>query len=136
MNGTPLTYELLRSRGFRLVSTQASHTPHMALVYNSRYDLAIEITEPINGIGSRDHGWPVWLRSDLAHSRSRFVFMRDVRNIEEVERLWLALTDQTLIEQPYDREQFAESLQRERFEAERRYLEYAKHGLRYGHLPG
>lgn len=123
----PLTYPLLRSRGFRIVTTQSSPSPHMARVFG-RHDQALELSEPVDARQpSGDFGWFCWLRSDIAHSRCRFVFLRSVFTIEQLERLWLAITDTPLDEQPYDAEQFAQAIQREREDAERRYIEYAKY---------
>lgn len=126
----PITYEWLRSRGFRFHSTNASNVPHMVRVTDSRMDTALEIGEAIGG------GWTVWLRSDIAHSRCRFCFLRHIDTQKQLESLWFGITDRHLVLEAYDPEQFAESLERCKEEAQRHYLEYAKHNLRYGYVPG
>lgn len=125
---TPITHTTLRGIGFRLHSTDCDNSPHMVLALNSRCETALEICEPIQ----RD--WPVWLRSDIAHSRCRFCFLRGVEFMEQLERLIEAITDRPVQREEFDADQFAESLAREREDCQRRYQEYCRH-QRWSHIP-
>jgi hypothetical protein len=129
MNGEPITYELLRSRGFRLDSSHVDNKPHMVIrLKESRYESFIEISKSVMA------GWAVWLRSDLAHSRCRFIYVRDVESSEQLERLYQGLTDHALPTEPFDAERFSLVMAREKAECQLRYQEYAAKE-RYGYVP-
>jgi hypothetical protein len=125
----PITYEWLRSRGFRLQSHHVDNQPHMVLVLPGRNETALEVCASYDGC------WIVWLRSDLAGSRTRFCFLRHVKTDDQVERLYQGITDSPLLPVEWDPKQFAEGLERERQDCERRYQEYCRKE-RYGYIPG
>ena len=106
------------SSGARSVSAGAAET-------------ALEITQSIWPLGD----WTIWLRSDVAHTRCRFCYLRNVRKTDQVERLVLGITDRPLVEEEWNPESFAEALRREQDDCLRRYREYANKE-RHGRVPG
>ncbi len=127
----PITYEYLRSINFRILSTNVSPSVHLLWRFDNRMDLALEVAES-GGRTGRD--WIVWLRSDLAHSRCRFCFVRCVETQEQIERLIEAITDRPVERVDFDRVQFEEALAEERVDAKRRYAEYCRDD-RWGYYP-
>lgn len=125
---TQITYEALRKRGFRIVTTAASHVPHMLIGCDRRMETALEVAP-----GLRD-SWTVWLRSDLAHSRCRFCYVRNVESMEQLERLYAAISDGALPIDDYDAKAFDEALAHEKEDSRRHYLEYCK-DQRWGYVP-
>jgi len=125
-----LNYEWFRSRGFRLDSSHVDHHPHMVLMLD-QHERSIEVSPS----DVHQHEFLIWLRSDIAHSRCRFIFARRACRPSQVESLYAGLTDDVLIEVDWDADQFAESLEKERQECMRRCKEY-QHGVRYGRVPG
>lgn len=125
-----LTYEWFRSRGFRLDSSHVDHHPHMVLILD-QHERAIEVSPS----DVHQQEFLVWLRSDMAHSRCRFIFARRACWSSQIESLYAGLTDRKLMEVQWDRTQFAESLEFERAECLRRCKEY-QHGVRYSRIPG
>lgn len=79
--------------------------------------------------------WFVWLRSDMAHSKCRFCFLRHVDRQEQLTRLIESITDRPVVTEDFDRERFAESLAEEMKDCDRRYLEYCRNE-RFGRVPG
>lgn len=128
---TRITYETLRQRGFRITSTNVSDVPHMTFLLDRRMDTALEIAPSYRHATD----WCVWLRSDLAHSRCRFCYLRNVSRMEQVEALAAAIMDEPLPVEEIDVEQFAESLERERADCTRRYAEYCRNE-RWSYVPG
>lgn len=124
-----ITPEWLRSRDFRICSTDADNRPHMVIVYGKSHDLALEVSRGIIT------GWTVWGRSDISHTRCRFIFLRNVERTDQLERLYHSLTDKPLPHVEFDAEQFRESWERESAECQRRYAEYCKNS-RWSHVPG
>ena len=127
---TAISYEELRGRGFRINSTNASHVPHMVMMLERRMDTALEISKS-SAVGCE---WTVWLRSDLAHSRCRFCYLRTVTTMEQIETLFQAIIDQPLPYTPFDAAQFAKALDEERADCERHYKEYCLNE-RWGYVP-
>ena len=125
---TPITYEQLRRRGFRIVTTAASHVPHMLIGCDRCMETALEVAP-----GLRD-SWTVWLRSDLAHSRCRFCYVRNVTAMEERESLYKAISDSALPFDDYDAKAFDEALAHEKEDSQRHYMEYCK-DQRWGYVP-
>lgn len=124
-----ITPEWLRSRGFRICSTDADIRPHMVIVFGKTHESALEVSNSLL------RGWTVWARSDIAHSRCRFIYLRTVERTDQLERLYLGLTDEPLPNVEFDRERFREDWELESSECKRRYAEYCKDG-RLGHIPG
>ena len=125
-----ITYEELRRRGFRIQSTNTSNVPHMVYLLDRKMDTALEIA-PTHG---HDSQWCVWLRSDIAHSRCRFCYLRTVSSMEQVENLVWGIMDESLPIEDIDVEQFAESLERERADCSRRFAEYCRNE-QWGYVP-
>lgn len=128
---TAITYLTLRSRGFRLHSNDCSHVPHMVIRLDTRSETALEIAPG----SQREGSWIVWLRSDIAHSRCRFCFVRDVVSMEQVEALYEAIMGSLLPIEQIDEAQFLAALAAQREECERHYREYVKNE-RWSYVPG
>lgn len=128
---TQITYERLRASGFLLHSTDCSDRPHMVIVLSIRVDTALELSPYHND----EREWCCWLRSDLAHSRCRFCYLRTLSTMEQLGRLFAAITDTDLPTESIDETKFAESLAREREECTRRYREYCRNE-RFSYVPG
>lgn len=126
-----VTYHLLREWGWRLDSPTGDPNPHMIYRLDPRIESALEIS-PYN---QRMDDWCVFLRSDIAHSRCRFVFLRSVKRMDQLADLIQAITDRPPQRVEFDADQFANSLAAERADCERRYHEYARNE-RWGHVPG
>ena len=126
-----VTYQNLRKRGFRIHSTACSPMPHMVYRLDNKADTALEI----GPYGDDERIWCVWLRSDIAHSRCRFCFIRSVETMDEIGRLILAIMDGTLpAEEEVCEATFAVSLSREREDCMRRYEEYCRNE-RWSYVP-
>lgn len=130
MSDVPLSYEWFRSRDFRLDSSHVDHHPHMVLLLD-HYDRALEVSP--SDVHQRE--FLIWLRSDIAHSRCRFIFARRACWSSQVESLYAGLTDKKLLDVSWDKDQFAESLRLERQECLRRCKEY-QCGVRHSRIPG
>lgn len=130
--GTPISFESLRANGFRIESHHVDSSPHMIYCLDGRYDRAIEVAQ--SHASTRE--WTVWFRSDIAHTKCRFLFLRTVTQMEQLNRLVQSISDERLPTIEYDSSQFSESMCREKEDCKRRYLEYAKRNLRYSHIPG
>lgn len=128
---TQITYARLRERGFRLHSTDCSHVPHMVVCLNRRSETALEV----GPYHADERTWCVWLRSDMAHSRCRFCFVREATSMDELDILFSAITGDPLPDEEIDAEQFAAMLAREREDCQRRYAEYCKNE-RWSYVPG
>lgn len=120
----------LRRIGFRIVSTNCDHTPHMLWLTGHRHETGLEISP---SPGPRDGTWIVWLRSDLAGNRSRFCYIRDVQTVGQLVGLMEAMTDRPVALVDFDHEEFDRSMAAEAEECRRRYAEYAKN-CRWGNI--
>jgi hypothetical protein len=125
-----LTWWWLRRIGFRFSNGGVDSQPHMIIPVNPRHDSSLEISP---SVGSR-RCWTVWLRSDIAHSRCRFVYVRDVETVGEIVRLIEAIGGH-VVDVDFDADQFTDSLEREWRDCRRRYHEYAN-DARWGRIPG
>lgn len=104
--------------------------PHMVLMLDN-YERALEVA-PSHLSG---HEFLIWLRSDIAHSRCRFIFARRACWSSQIESLYAGLTDNMLLPVEWNKAQFAESLEMERRECLRRCKEYQR-GDRLSRVPG
>lgn len=130
MKPEPISFPGLRGIGFRIASSNCSNVPHMVLVCDRRMDTAFEVA-PCNV----KPDWSVWLRSDLAHSRARFVFLRSVRYMHQLEKLIEAVTDEPPARVEFDQPQFDVAIAQEAEDCRRRFSEYCV-GARWGSIPG
>lgn len=115
--GEPITYEWLRSRGFR-VEYPIVYSPHMLIELDRRTETYLELA-PHNDV-PRCAEWYCWFRNDMSHRRARFNWVRTLRTREQVELLYLACTDRKLpIEERTDdqRRKLAEVIEEMRREA-------------------
>lgn len=126
-----ITWIFLRSIGFRFTSSSVDRVPHMVCSLHQNQEVGLEIS-PNNYLGD---SWFVWLRSDLAHSKCRFCFIRHVDTEEQIIRLMESITDRPVVREEFDAEQFAESLAREQDDCLRRFREYLD-GNRFSRIPG
>lgn len=126
-----ITWEFLRSIGFRFTSSSVDRVPHMVCSVHRNQEVGLEIS-PCYGPGC---SWFVWLRSDLAHSKCRFCFIRHVDTEEQIIRLMESITDRPVVREKFDAEQFKESLAREQEDCLRRFREYLD-GNRFSRIPG
>lgn len=126
-----ITPSWLRSIGFRLDVTHADNQPHMVWMYDSHQEVAIEASRSI----ANSRGWTCWLRSDLAHSRCRFCYVRTVETRDEMLALLRGVGGKAPQRVEFDEAQFQEAWTREEEDSKRRYLEYAR-GERWGRVPG
>lgn len=113
-----ITYENLRLRGFRIEWPLTDGRPRMILTTNPNEDQMLELCP------RSDRDWHCWLRSDCSHRRARFIHIRPLRFIAEVDRLFEGITGRPLLQEGYDPERFAESLERARSEGERDWKQY------------
>lgn len=127
---TAISYRKLRRRGFRVDSSHLDSRPHMVYVLNGDIS-ALEIAESISPRGE----WAVWLRSDVAHSRCRFVFVRHVQSMEQLSAIALAISDRDLPYLDYDVATFDAVIDSERKECLCRY-EQACVNERFFRVPG
>lgn len=127
----PITYYWLRCIGFRITSTNCDNQPHMVYMLDSRMDTALEMSPSVTG----NNNWCVWLRSDLAHSRARFCYVRTVEQRSQVMDLIKAIVGCAPTHEERDFTAFELSLADERKECQRRYSEYCRNE-RWGHVPG
>jgi hypothetical protein len=125
-----ITWGFLRGIGFRLTSHHVDNTPHMLCSCHQNQEVGLELAQSYH---STD--WFVWLRSDLAHSKCRFCFVRYVRTEDEIIKLLEAITGNRVCVEEFDLEVFRDSLEREKAECLRRYAEYARNE-RWGRIPG
>lgn len=117
-----ITYDWLRSVGFRLSHYNLSSTPMMAIEVSSRDESYLELTPCTEDtIPPR---WFCWLRNDASSMRCRFVHVRYMTARSQVHKLYEAITDKYLATSPFDADKFHEILERERGECERRFREY------------
>ena len=126
-----ITWEFLRSIGFRFTSHGVDNTPHMILPVHQNQEVGLEICP--NNFTRPD--WYIWLRSDMAHSKCRFCFLRYVKTEDQLTKLIEAITDSPVQREDFDAERFAESLKEEQADCLRRYKEYALND-RWGRVPG
>lgn len=126
-----ITWVFLRSIGFRFTSSSVDRVPHMVCSLHQNQEVGLEIS-PNSHLGG---SWFVWLRSDLAHSKCRFCFIRHVDTEDQIVRLMESITDRPVIKEEFDAEQFAESLAREQEDCQRRFREYLA-GNRFSRIPG
>ena len=130
--GRPVvTWHDLRRLGFRLDSHGVDNQPHMVCSVHPNQEVGLEIAPAITPRGT----WTIWLRSDMAHSRCRFCFLRHVTFVDELVGLIEAIQGRPVIDVEYDRDVFEQSLAREMEEAKRRYAEYCA-DARWGRIPG
>ncbi|TXH49641.1 MAG: hypothetical protein E6Q97_22300 [Desulfurellales bacterium] len=136
MDDEEITPLWMRSIGFRICSVDADNQPHMVWQFDNRMETGIEVSRSIaqheRGGGTR---WTCWLRSDIAHSRCRFCYIRTVERRREMLELIRGVSGTTPTESEVDAAQFAESWEREEADCKRRYAEYAR-GERWGRVPG
>lgn len=130
-NNSFLTWWWLRRIGFRIDSGHLDRTPHLVLPLLRNQETALEIA-PLITEGARD--WFVWLRSDIAHSRCRFCFIRHVERVGELVRLINAMGGHLDVVE-FDADQYKESLEREARDCVRRWEEYGGK-QRYAHIAG
>ena len=128
----PLTWWWLRRIGFRFAQAGVDTQPHMIAPVDHQMDTALEIAPSHYRDGN---SWTVWLRSDLAHSRCRFCFVRNVTKVAQLVALMEAISGMPVPAVDFDTDQFAESLMLEWRECHRRYREYAN-DARWGRVPG
>ncbi|MFO0940120.1 MAG: hypothetical protein U0930_05070 [Pirellulales bacterium] len=126
----PISWWWLRRIGFRFAQAGVDNRPHMMISLNPRHDSGLEISPS----ASDGQSWTVWLRSDIAHSRCRFCYVRDVQKVKQIVLLIEAMGG-TVTEIDFDADQFADSLAREWRDCKRRYHEYAN-DARWGRVPG
>lgn len=126
-----ITWEFLRSIGFRFTSSSVDRVPHMVCSVHRNQEVGLEVS-PCYGSGD---SWFVWLRSDLAHSKCRFCFIRHVDTQEQIIRLVEAITDRPVVREDFDAEQFQQSLAAETDDCLRRFREYLD-GNRFSRIPG
>lgn len=126
----PLSWWWLRRIGFRIVSPGVDNKPHMMASVNQNNETGLEVAQSVyNG------RWTVWLRSDIAHSRCRFCFVRNVETVGEMVKLIEAIQGATVVDVDFDADQFQESMNREAADCKRRYQEYCN-DARWGRVPG
>jgi hypothetical protein len=130
MTDEPVTFFRLRCMGFRLDSTHIDNRPHMTYVLGHKQDTALEIAESVY-----PGKWTVWLRSDLAGSRTRFCYLRTVDRVEQLRALILAIADELPPNEERDEAEFVVALNQELADCSRRYHEYAA-GNRWPRVPG
>jgi len=103
-----ITFEILRSRGFRLWIPFGNYEPHMRIEINREHDSHLEIGR----CGMRECDWAIWIVSEMAQRYGKFCFLRGVWTIEQVAAVYKSLTDNPLPEEAYDPDQFHEALAR------------------------
>lgn len=121
-----VTWHWLRRIGFRFAAASFDRTPHMLWLTRDRYETGLEIS-PSPGTKGQ---WMVWIRSDIAGNRSRFCFVRNVETLGQLMRMMEAMTDTSVTFEDFDADQFAQSLEAEKAECERRYAEFARNARR------
>ena len=121
-------YYQLRLLDFRLDSSHVDHHPHMTWTYDTRTDCALEIS-----CGHNE--WLIWARSDLAHHKARFIFLRRATKIDDVIQLMEALRDSGINRVKRDRSEFMTAIEEEEEDCIRRRQEYCNDD-RYPHTPG
>jgi hypothetical protein len=100
-----ITYEWLRSRGFRIERPQVSHTPHMSIVVDRSGDSFLEVSP-----SSSSPEWFCFFRNDMASRRCKFVFVRMVQTKPQLEKLFEAIAGKELPVEEFDLERFKVSL--------------------------
>lgn len=126
-----LTWWWLRRIGFRIVSTGVDTKPHMMASVSTRMETGLEIA-PSHG---PRRSWIVWLRSDMAHSRARFCYVRNVSTVGQLVRLMESISNAVVEDVDFDADQFRAALTEEADDCQRRYEEYCR-DARWGHVPG
>lgn len=86
-----ITYEWLRSRGFRL-ETPVIYDPHMVIALIPRDETHLEVAPSL----AHPTQWHCWLRSDMSHRKARFCHIRMLTACEEVEQIFEALAGRKL----------------------------------------
>lgn len=127
-----LTWWWLRRIGFRLAQAGVDNHPHMIAPVNRNMETALEVAPSLHRPGCF---WTVWLRSDMAHSRCRFCYIRDVSTVRQLVTLMEAISGDRVQDVDFDADQFRDSLEREWRDCRRRYIEYAN-DARWGRVPG
>lgn len=130
MSDQALSFYRLRCMGFRLDSTHVDNKPHMVCLLGGRLETSLEISECVY-----PGKWTVWLRSDLAGSRTRFCYLRTVERCNQVGALILAITDASPAIELRDEAEFHASLAMEAADCKRRYREYCR-DARWPRVPG
>lgn len=110
-----ITFEWLRSRGFEIHSRHQDNRPHMQIRINPSDDEFLEVADACDG------SWHCWLRHD---DPCRCVHVRHLRTTEQIERLYLGITDKPLVEVEWDPVRFAAALEMERGNCVWRYKEF------------
>ncbi len=83
MHGCKDQLVVVASIGFRFAQAGVDNQPHMIVPVNPRSESALELSP---SVGSK-RCWTVWFTSDIAHSRCRFCYVRDVETVGEIIRL-------------------------------------------------
>lgn len=125
-----MRYQDLRRIGFRIHSTTTSPHVHMVHVLSNKNETALEIGPYRDSCDE----WCVWLRSDLAHSRCRFCYLRSVTEVCQVIALIEAISDRPPEVVDYCEATFAVSLAQEGEDCRRRYAEYCRNE-RWSYVP-
>ena len=131
-SAAPLTWWWMRRIGFPFAQPGVDNQPHMFAQVHRNMDTALEVSPSQYRDGNQ---WTVWLRSDLAHSRCRFCYVRNVSTVGELVSLMEAISGQPVQDVDFDADQFQDSLEREWRDCRRRYHEYAN-DARWGRVPG
>lgn len=119
-----ITYEWLRSRGFKIDGRGNDSSVHVSRELPDR-ERCLEIAP------SQQGSWHCWLNDELG-SWAKFLHLRTLTTREQLEALWMALTDKPLDAQKYDAEKFAIALDNERAYALVRYRQCCD-GDRFSH---
>lgn len=123
---TPITFDALRGRGFRLREGFADFEPHMRIEISRAVDTYLEIGR----CGVHRTEWTCWIVCEMSHRYGRFCFLRDVQSIEQVNALYFGLTDNDLPVEDYDASEFAEGVRMVREWCEKAWNAYSREDLR------
>lgn len=130
-NSSHITWWWLRRLGFRITSGHLDCSPHMVIELSRNQETALEVAAPLS---PSDLNWFTWLRSDIAHSKCRFCFVRSVQRVGELVKLVSAMGGHVDAVE-FDADQFRESLEAEHRDCIRRWEEYGKK-QRYARVAG
>jgi hypothetical protein len=106
----------LRKRGFRLIECWGNYELHMRIEVDRNMDTFLELG-PV-----RDESWSCWIVSEMAQRYGRMCFLRTVKTMADVERLYQGLTDAVLpFVEDFDREGFARAVEQMSRSAQHRF---------------
>lgn len=108
----PITYEALRGLGFRIEWPEADGRPRMIIGTDRGECQKLELCP------RSDNDWHCWLRNDMSHRRGKFIHIRPLRFIEEVEALLAAITGRPVVNESFDPDRFADALAKAKREGE------------------